>query len=390
MKSGTKVVLVVVLLVAVVGGVTFYNRLKSSGGELVKKVKRASSPVQVVAPRPEDLVETVIYTGTLRAERDVILTPEVGGKIVRVSRELGDRCRRGELLVQLDSESFRIAMLSADAALKQARAQANQARRELARARKLKLRNALASQAVEQAETASLSADALTRRAEAALRMARRNVRETAVRCPFDGVLARRMVEQGQTVGPQTPLARLVDNRQLRLEAKVSAADLSRVAVGQQVTLADPATPRVRYPGKVARLGVAGDQVTHTFPVEVQVVPVGGQPRPGQVMRATIAVARHPAALAVPAEAVVRDDGATWLVLAQQGKAHRIKVQLGPTIGARVIVRSGLKAGQPVIVEGQQGLKEGATVAAVSQDQTPTPADGAAARGPAEAPPPGL
>lgn len=80
-----------------------------------------------------------------------------------------------------------------------------------------------------------------------------RNLAETAIRCPFDGMVAQVSVELGQLVGQQTPVARLVGTDRLKLEVRVSAAELNRLRVGQPVELADPAQPGVRYRGEVAR-----------------------------------------------------------------------------------------------------------------------------------------
>ena len=356
-----------VLVVVVVGVVTFLNRLEKGRGELVKEVTRTRSPVHTLVASPTTLSEIVTHTGALQANRDVVLTPEVAGKVIRTHKELGDRCRRGEILVQLDQEGYRIALQDAEAARRQSQAQLTQARRNLARAGKLAKQSAVAVETVERAETAVRTAEALGGRADAATNLARRNLRKTSVRCPFDGVVARRMVEQGQAVAQQTPLVRLVDNSRLKLQVKVSAADLARVRVGQQVWLADPSRPAERFSGKVSRLGVAADQVTHTFPVEVVVDgATTHKARTGQVVQASIRVALHQGVLAVPADAVVLEDGQPRVYLVRKRAARSVTVTLGPRIGRRVIVRQGIAAGDVIIVEGHHGLKPGASVEQVT------------------------
>ena len=91
MKSSTPILILVVLLVLAVGVVTFLNRLEKGRGELVKELRRTRSPVHTVMVRPADLSEIVTHTGALQANRDVVLTPEVAGKVTRVHLELGDR-----------------------------------------------------------------------------------------------------------------------------------------------------------------------------------------------------------------------------------------------------------------------------------------------------------
>lgn len=368
MKSSSKILIVIVLVVIAVGVVTFLNRLQRGRGELVKAVKRSRTPVHTLVLRPLDLAETVSHTGTLQADQDVLLTPEVAGKVIRVHKRLGDTCRRGEVLLQLDRESYQIALLDATAAQKQSAAQLKQARRELARAQKLRKRAVVTGELAERAETAVLTAEALAGRADATTRMARRNLRKTTVRCPFDGVVAQRLAQAGQTVAMSSPLARVVDSSHLKLQIQVSAADLARIKLGQQVSMADPSRPSLGCKGKVARLGVAADPVTHTFPVEVVVDPQDTtRVRAGQLVRASIRVALHRAVLAVPADAVTRSDQGVLVHLVRGRAARRQSVKLGPEVGRRVIVLDGLRAGDEVIVEGQVGLKQGAPVEPVQQ-----------------------
>jgi len=365
MRSSLRIVIGAVLVALVIGGVTFYNRIKTSGGELVKTIKRERSPVRTEVLRPRDLTETVVHTGALAAQRDVTLTAEVVGKVIKKRLDLGDRCKRGQVLVQLDAESYRIALLQAAAVLSQGQAQLSQARRDLERTRQLVKRSTMAAQTLERAQTAVQTAGAGVKQAEASVRLARRNLRETSIRCPFDGTVAEVRVDVGQLVSQQTPVARVISAARLKLQVKVPAADLGRLKVGQKVALVDPAQPSVHYTGTVERLGVAGDRVTHNFPVEVTVPTSGGVPRPGQVVRSTIVVAEHRQVLTVPEHAVVRQGGAATVFVVRGGKAEQVALNLGPRVGQRYIVRSGLAAGDGVIFVGHQGLSPGAPVEVV-------------------------
>jgi membrane fusion protein (multidrug efflux system) len=358
-----RVVLIVVAVIAAISVVTYLNRSRESQGELVSKVKRSAQPVRTQLVAPCTLDETVTHTGTLAAVRDVTLSAEVSGKVLRKVKDLGDRCRRGEVLLQLDRESYRIALLQAEAALRQARAQVEQARREHQRSTALAKRSAVSSQTVERAQTAVHTGSAGVKQAEAAVQLARRNLRETTIRCPFGGTMADTMVELGQTVGPQTPLARVVDTSTLKLRLSVSAAELGRLKVGMTASLVDPTQPGRPFAGKVSRLGVAGDPATHTFPVEVEVPGGEGGPSPGQVVRATIKIATHEQVLAVPEEAIV----AGGLFVVRKSKAHRVTVATGARVGDQVVVTNGIARGDEVVIVGAQALEDGAAVEVVAR-----------------------
>jgi len=368
MKSGTRALLVIVGILVAIGAITFFNRMRAGDTGLVQAVKRTRSPVRVMVVKAADLNETISHTDALEAARDVRLTAEVAGKVVRLNKDLGDRCKKGEALVQLDSEAYSIALLQANAGLNRAQVQLEQARRDATRAEKLVQRSTVAAQTAEKARTAVDSASAAVKQANAASLLARRNLRLARVTCPFNGRVAERNVTLGQMVGNTTVLARLVDASRLKLTLKVPAADLARLKVGQRAQLDDPARPgAVNATGKVSRLGVAADQLTHTFPVEILVegkqAEAGGV-RPGQVLRATVVVASHAAALAVPEDAIVFIGAAKapHLVLARGDKAHLAAVTLGPKVGAGRLVRTGIQAGDRVVVLGQHGLTTGTPI----------------------------
>ena len=367
MKTGTRALLIIVVIVLAVGLITFFNRMKGGGGgELVKEVKRSRSPVTVQISRVMDLAETINHTDTVQAAKDVTLTAEVAGKVVKIHKDLGDRCSKGAVLLQLDGEAYKIAVMQAEAVFKRAMAQLEQRRLDLARADKLVKRSTIAAKTSEQARTGVQTALAGAKQAGAALRLAKRNLRLTRVTCPFTGEVAGRLVTAGQMVGNATPLARLVDTSRLKLTVKVPASDMARIHAGQPVAFSDPAISGSNFSGKVSRLGVAADQFTHTFPVEMAVSSKGsGAPRPGQVLRASITVATHAGALAVPDTAIIyrgKQEKTPHLALARGDNAHLISITLGPRVAGQVVVTSGLEADEQVIIVGQHGLTEGAPI----------------------------
>lgn len=363
MKRSIVIVAGLVAFVVGIGAVTYLNRVRSSGAALVSEVDRTRRPVQVEAVEPRRMTEWLKHTGPLEASRDVVLTAEVAGKVLKIHKDLGDDCKKGETLLQLDPESYGIAARQAAAALEQAKAQQDQAKRELDRAETLSERQVLTAADLERARSGDRTTQAVVEQAKAAASMAQRNLRQTAIRCPFDGTLALRMVDVGQLVGPQSPLVRIVDTATLKLTLPVSAAELARLATGQRALLTDPDATELRYQGQVTRLGVAADPVTRTFPVEV-VVPGGATgPKPGQIVRAEIELLVHDAVLSVPEAALVEGDGAGPSVFVARGEqAEQRGVVTGARIDGRVIVREGLSSGDEVIVVGHHGLQSGALV----------------------------
>ena len=373
------------LFFGAVGAATWTNRTQRSENGLITEVAVSRRPVRVVEVQPVDLTETLETTGLLLPNRDVVLTAEVGGKVRRVFKQLGEPCRKGELLVKLNGEGYQIARAQAQAQVQQAEAALDHARRDLQRIEQLRDEAAVAAQQLDAMEVAARSAAATLEQARAGQRAAARNLRETRITCPFGGHVAARMVEMGQMVDPRTPLARLVDVETLKLSLSVTGDQLARIRLGQEVALVDTARPLQRFSGTVSRLGVAAEESTRTFPVEVSVEQPSGGLRAGQVVRSSLTLGDYPGVLAVPIDAVLRQGERPSLFVVREGRAHRLPVSLGAQVRDRVIVASGLSAGDRVVAMGSEGLEQGAEVMVLSGSSESGGAEAVAA--PASQPP---
>ena len=363
LKSSTRVVIGVGVILLVVATITYLNRHQDGGADPVSVVTAAQRPVTVIRVEAKPLVESITHSGELRAQEDVVLTAEVPARVSATPKGFGDACKKGEVAMRLDASSYQIAGQQANAALEHARAELERAEREQGRAEQL--RDVAPAQELDNARSSVRAAKAQVDAAEAALRLAHRNLRETILRCPFDGEIAERFVDVGRLVAGDSPLLRVVSTGDLELTLRLSSAELSRIEPGQEADVWDPALPDQHYPGVVLRIGVAADQATRTFPVRVRVPRGQTGPRPGQLVQALIAVAKHPRALAVPEGAVAGGNGKPSLFVVRSGRAHRQTVELGPRIGVQRLVQSGLEAGDHVIVVGHVGLNDGDAVAVV-------------------------
>ena len=371
MKGKYQVISVLLLIAGAIVGIgilTYSNRVEEIDTELVKTVKLEKTPVQIQVTAPRTLTEKLVSTGVLGAEQDVILSAEVGGRVKKVTKSLGDRCEKGEQIVKIDPENYRLAVQQAKANLSQAEVSLTYAEREWQRMAKLKKSEVASASQIDSAEGAYNASKAAVDTAETAVALAARNLKETGIRCPFTGYIAERMVDPGATVSPGSPLARMVDTQRLTLTLSVTSDKLARLKVGQRATLSDPALPEHTYEGEVFRLGVAADPQTRTFPVELAVSEKNGGLRTGQVVQASLAMQTHQNVIAVPLSAVLEADSDPKVMVAEKGRAKTVSVTLGPKIERLVIVRDGLEVGEKVIVIGFDELVDGAEVAITNHE----------------------
>ncbi len=362
MTPGAKIAVFLFIVVAglgTVGVLSFMNRPEATNGALVQAVENRTHPVRTLSLVPRDLRERLVSTGILKAEQDVVLTSEVGGKVRSITKSLGDRCKKGELFTRIDPESYALALAEAKAAMVQSEVALGNAELEWARMQKLEASKVATGQQLDNARAAVSTGEAQVARAQAAVELARRNTRETNVTCPFTGYIAERMVDKGQAVAPLEPLARLVDTSRLKMLLSVTSDRLSRIELGARAVLSDPALPGREYQGVVSRMGVAADPLTRTFPVEVEVHDENSRLHAGQIVQVTLPLQEHEGVLAVPVEAILKDGGKPRVVLAKQGKAEIRDVRCGREIDGFVIVEEGLEQGDELVVQGGAHLSTG-------------------------------
>jgi RND family efflux transporter MFP subunit len=365
MSTGKIILLVVFLILAGIGTITYLNRNQTTETQLVSEVVTETFPVRVKKMAPEKIVQKLNRAATIEAGKDVTVNAEVPGRVKRIHLSLGDVCRTGAKLVSLERDTYEIAVLSAKATLQQAEVALSQAQKTLARINQLRESDMVSPQDAEMATTQVESGRATVDQARSGYRLAQKNLKETRILCPFDGRVAEMHVEVGQSLSPGVPVARIVDTEALKITVSVSSAQLSRMAEGQKVMLTPQTYGQTHeaFEGTVAHLGVAADANTGLFPVEVSVRNDGkGSLRPGMVVRAVCELGIYDEVLAIGRDVVLAEDGQSTVFVVENGTAKRRTVKTGERVGDDVLIVEGVKKGDAVVVSGQDALTDGSRV----------------------------
>jgi membrane fusion protein (multidrug efflux system) len=305
--------------------------------------------------RPSTRLETGLAraTGTLRAREDAVLASKQTGQIARIRVQVGDRVRAGQVLVELDAALVAIGVENGRATVRLAEANAAASERDLKRAVTLSAAEALADAGLDRARTGAELAAAQVEQARAGLRMAERQLADSVIVAPFDGVVTGKFRNVGDSVSavPMTPVVAVtaVD----RLEARLAVPEGVEpfVALGQKVTgLTTPG--EVKFEGTVRVKNAVVDAGSRTVEVLVDVVKPAGSPlRPGTLVNVDFGGFGDKDGLYVPSNAVQADGQGSYVFVITGGKAERraIKtVQVNPGV---VAVRGGLDAATAVILD---------------------------------------
>ncbi len=298
--------------------------------------------VEVATLAPSEARLTLDLPGEVEGGQDVLLASAAGGLVERVLVDAGDSVRKGALLLVIDGTVR-------DAQLKQAEAQAAQARSELERLRKL------GDLATEQALVGASTQLAV---AEASVDLARAQRDRAYLRAPFDGVIGALDVSVGEVVAPSTPVARVVDLDPVTVKLSVADRDVVALAPDQHVQVRTPATGTL-LPGRVSHISPVADLKTRAFVVEVEVANDARSLLPGMIARVSADRQLRADAIVLPQDWVVtRLDG--YGVYVQDGDVARWRpISLGAVIGSQVLVSEGLAEGDRVIITGQHDLADG-------------------------------
>jgi RND family efflux transporter MFP subunit len=306
----------------------------------------------------------------------VVTAPEPA-RIAAIGFAVGDRVRRGDVLVR-----FEIPAAAADVQRQQAevtRAEVSLANAKLTekRATELVERGVAARKDIEEATRALADAEAAVEQARASLAASRTLAARSTVRATFDGLVAARLHNPGDFVAAAgDTVVRVIDPGRFEVLAAVPLSDAPRVRIGAAARVpADQAAPEIGL--RVISRPAAVETGTATVPVRLALSGPANIPA-GSPVLVDIDAEEHENVVVIPAPAIVREGEDVAVFVVNAGKAQRRRVQTGLTDGTAVEIVSGLKVGEIVIIDGQAGLPDGAPVAVekdASQDKTP-PASG--------------
>ncbi|HTM24399.1 MAG TPA: efflux RND transporter periplasmic adaptor subunit [Vicinamibacterales bacterium] len=365
---------------------------KSEAGDAV--------PVKVARVERIELRRSVEAVGTLAAHDQATVSAEVAGRVARLAADMGDRVKAGAPLVLLDEERLRYHAVEQRAALDQTRAKLGargdqlpsseqtpdvlsaaakhaQARQAYERARALAEKHLVSREDLERAETdlqtataaheAAIAAERQLRAEvvarEATLNAATRDLKDATIRAPFDGVVAERMVSEGQYVNAQSPVMRLVRLHPLRLTAEVPEKFGPAIRVGQAIELRTDAFPDAPVKGTITRISPDVNLKSRAFNIEADVPNEQGALKPGTFARLKIATNKVDQAIVVPATAIQTRYGTSVAFVVRDGKLLASEVKLGDRLGPRVEITGGLEPGQTIVADGVDGLTAGMAVA---------------------------
>jgi membrane fusion protein, multidrug efflux system len=285
--------------------------------------------------------------GTAKANESVDLTAKTTNRVVAIQFKEGQYVRKGEVLVEFDGAETRANLSSAQATLRDTQSQYQ-------RSRELYQSKALSESDLLQLEAKMLSA-------QAAVDAAQARVNDTVIRAPFAGRMGLRNVSVGALVTPGSVMGTLDDAHIIKLDFSVPETYLSIIKEGQALQARSSAWPELNFTGRVSSIASRVDPVSRSVVVRALIDNSAQRLKPGMFM--TVHLERvSAAALMIPEQALVPESDRQYVYVVQDDTARKVAVTLGRRKPGLVEVLSGIKAGEQIVIEGGEKLRDGAAV----------------------------
>lgn len=361
---------VAVIMAGILGGLWYFNEFRKS---MIAKFLSGNVPppvaVVVVEAKPTTVEKSLTAIGGLQAVRQVVVAPEVAGRVIAVNFESGTKVKAGAPLVQLNDETEQASLASLKAV-------ARLADITLDRASDLRRTQAGAQSAVDSARAQRDQAYADIRKTEVAIAQKR-------IIAPFDGELGIRKVNLGDYVSPGTPLVTLTDLSSLYVNLTLPEQNEGQVRVGQAVRVAVDAYPGRSFAGTVTTVDPQISADTRTLQIQGTIANPNRTLLPGMFANVRLMLPPESDVIVLPATAVDYSLYGDSVYLVRDGKdaegkpkltVERVGVTVGDQVGDSVAIRHGVSAGDRVVTIGQVKLTNG-TAVTISDAAPPKPTD---------------
>jgi membrane fusion protein (multidrug efflux system) len=324
-------------------GVWYYRNNEPASKPQPRQVNIRAQTVKQSLAEP-----TIKLVSKLAANRSVVISPEVTGRIVKIAVRSGQQVKRGDTLIALDTGK-QLAELAEQSASVRDEA------RKLRDMRRLVARGAITTSELEGQE-------AIVAQAQARADAAKYELSLRTLQAPFDGTVSLIDLSEGALVNSGDTLLHLDELAKLRLDLAVPERYLSLLRPGMAVTATSSAWPDQAFRGVLETLDSRVSNDTQNIKARVIIPNPDGQLRPGMLLNVELSLPPQKMTL-IPAQSVEYAGERRFVYrLEPDGRVKRVPVVLGDTHGEEVWVTEGLKVGDRIAVEGLVNLRDGASV----------------------------
>ena len=283
------------------------------------------------------------FTGTVVADQKITLSARLTARIAEVLVDVGEQVKKGDILIRLDSGDLNAKVQQTQQAVSSAQAQLNIARKETKRLTLLYAKKLISPLQFEQVESQLQTAKANFEQAKAAVSEAETTFGFSIMTAPFDAVIEKRVVNEGDLATPGMPLLTLYNPATLQLESRISESLIQKVPLNGSLRYLLPGYSQQAV-GKIVQVSPVSDSSSRSIVINLQLQTKEGV-FPGSFGKVWVTVGQEER-LIIPREAVFKVGQLDYIKVIEEGAVNRRLIQLGEGF----TIRKGLKAGEQVVL----------------------------------------
>ncbi len=343
----TKYIVYTLLIVGIIAFIAYRiinNQEASKTGQ-----RGGSTPATVtgIIAVPEKFADNLSLSGTLEANEQVEIRSEIMGVVDAINFKEGTQVSKGQILLRVNDVELR-AQLSKVGTAKQL-ASENERRAKLL----------LEKQAISQEEYDVASAGFKSAQAESQLISAQ--LEKATIRAPFSGTIGLRYISEGTYVTPTTPIATLVNTKQLKITFSIPEKYANKIKMDSEITFTTSGS-KVEHTARIYAIEPQIDIATRTLKMRAIAENPEGTLYPGMFASVALPLETVDDAILVPSEALIPIQNGKMIFVSEGGRAKQIKVETGSRTESSIRITSGLKAGDTILTSGVMSLKDGVPV----------------------------
>ena len=337
-----KIIIVLAVVISVIVGLLLHN--KSIMAAKSKNEQIDAYPVSVAFVQNEKVTNNLELVGTITAYNDVAIVSEAQGRVVKVLAQVGDYKPAGSVLFQLDDE------LKLEA-YKTAEVNYLKAKKDYERYDALYKGKSVTDAQYEQVKLACQAS-------ESQYVLAKREYNDTKITSPISGIVTSRIVDVGNYVNKASVVANVVDISKLKVKLNVAEKDAFQLRTNDNVNVTTDVYPGVMFNGKISSISSKADEA-HTYPVEIILANTKEHPlKSGMFGSVSFTSIHNSELLAMPREALVGSIKDAKVFVVEGGIAKMKNVLIGNAFENWLEIKSGLKPGDKIVVNGQNNLQD--------------------------------
>ncbi len=315
-----------------------------------KERDETSIPVITASVTKNAEGKEISMSGNIEGIKTVRLGFMVAGKVDFIAANEGEPVSKGRLLASLDPASYEIAKELADI-------QVSQVQDEYDR-----LKSMHDNKSLSESDFAKVSFG--LQQAKAQQKLQAKNLNDTKLYSPIDGVLLKKLCEEGEITGAGIPLFVVSDIRKIKVSAFIPENELHYVKIGQKAEIMISSLGKV-YEGIVTEVGSAAEAASREFTIRIEADNPGMLVRPGMIAEVALSSGAENDVLEIPSEALqhdINDQSYVFVADTIKNKAFRRNITSGRLINDKIEVVAGLNEKEVVVAGGQQKLVDGSPI----------------------------